>query len=301
MKTGKVHIFTDCDLDGAMSYLTYCWFNKPTPVTVTRVDNLLKSYKLWLKSHNPDDYEAIYFMDLDTTQDDELLTLIDRDNVIVIDHHTTHVENINNYKNATVHVREYTSASRLVYKIFSDTTDVTITDQQKLLILLVDDYDSYNLKIPNSYELNVLFWNYTGDRLKKFFTEFQTGYNGFNDQQRNAIQFHKKKLHNIKNNLQIYTTQLPIKKDTYKIVSTFADACINEVADHIISEHSADIGLVINIKSGKVSFRKNSSCDVDLSKLSQSMCDVGGGHSFAAGGVICDKFLELSKIFTPIR
>lgn len=300
MKHGKIHIFTDCDLDGAMSYLTYTWFYGPVPVTVCRVNDLLKSYKIWLKSHNPDEYDTIYFLDLDTSNNQELINLIDRENVTIIDHHTSHVENIDKYQKANQMVQEYTSASRLIYKIFSDTTDVQLTNDQKLLILLVDDYDSYKLEIPNSYELNVLFWNYTGDRLRKFVGEFGDGFSQFNDQQKNAIHFHKKKLQNIKDSLQVFETQLPIKSTKYKVVSTFANSCINEVADYIIKTYESDIGLVINTTSNKVSFRKSPDCDVDLAKLSQSMCESGGGHSFAAGGMLCDKFMEISQIFTPI-
>lgn len=301
MKHGKIHIFTDCDLDGAMSYLVYTWFHGSAPVTICRVNDLLNTYKTWLNTHDPDEYSAIYFLDLDTSLNNELIKLIDRENVTIIDHHTSHVENINKYKKANQLVQEYTSACRLIYKIFTDTTDVKLTDAQKLLILLVDDYDSYKLEIPNSYELNTLFWNYTGDRLKKFISEFSTGFTGFNEQQQNAINFHKKKLHNIKTSLNVFETKLPIKSNNYKVVSTFATTCINDVADHIIKTYEADIGLVINTNSNKVSFRKSKECEVDLAKLSQTMCEEGGGHSFAAGGMLCDRFMEISKIFTPIK
>lgn len=300
MKHGKIHIFTDCDLDGAMSYLTYTWFCGAAPVTVCRVNDLLNIYKIWLKTHNPDEYDTIYFLDLDTSNNQELINLIDRENVTIIDHHTSHVENLDKYKKANQLVQEYTSAARLLYKIFTDTTDTQLTNEQKLLILLVDDYDSYKLQIPNSYELNVLFWNYTGDRLKKFSTDFASGFTKFNEQQNNAIHFHMKKLQNIKNSLNVFQTTLPIKTSKYKVVSTFANSCINDVADHIIKTYDADIGLVINTTSNKVSFRKSKACEVDLAKLSQSMCESGGGHSFAAGGLLCDKFMEISKLFTPI-
>ena len=136
--------------------------------------------------------------------------------------------------------------------------------------------------------------------MKKFISEFGDGFSRFNDQQKNAIHFHKKKLQNIKDSLQVFETQLPIKSLKYKVVSTFATSCINEIADHIIKLYDADIGLVINTKSNKVSFRKSVDCDVDLSKLSQTMCNSGGGHSFAAGGLLCDKFMEISQLFTPV-
>ena len=297
----KVHVFTDCDLDGSASYTVYSWYKGKAPVTVCRVNDLLQSYTAWLKTHNPDDYDQIYFLDLDTSNSNELINLIDRDNVTIIDHHTSHVENLDKYKAANVQVEEYSSACRLIYNLFKkEHPDVTLTDEQKLLILLADDYDSYKLVIPNSYELNVLFWNYTGDRLGKFYDDFHQGFKGFTDQQKNAIYFHKKKLDNLKRSINVFSASLPIKGETYKVVSTFANTCINDIAEHIIDKHEADIGLVINTGTKKVSFRKSKKCDVDLAKLSQSMCEDGGGHSFASGGILCDKFLEISKIFQPV-
>ena len=94
----KVHVFTDCDLDGAASYAVYSWYKGKAPVTVCRVNDLLKSYSVWCKSHNPGDYDQIYFLDLDTSNSDELIELIDRKNVTIIDHHTSHVENLSKYK-----------------------------------------------------------------------------------------------------------------------------------------------------------------------------------------------------------
>ena len=297
----KVHVFTDCDLDGSASYTAYSWYKGKSPVTVCRVNDLLQSYTAWLKNHNPDDYDHIYFLDLDTSNSNELINLIDRDNVTIIDHHTSHVENLDKYKSANIQVEEYTSACRLIYNLFKkDHPDVSLTDEQKLLILLADDYDSYKLSIPNSWELNILFWNYTGDRLGKFYDDFNLGFSGFTEQQKNAIHFHKKKLANLKRSINVFSATLPIKGGSYKVVSTFANTCINDIADHIIKEYKADIGLVINTGTKKVSFRKSKECEVDLAKLSQSMCEDGGGHSFASGGILCDKFLEISKIFQPI-
>jgi oligoribonuclease NrnB/cAMP/cGMP phosphodiesterase (DHH superfamily) len=301
--TVKYHVFTDCDLDGAGSYLVYSWFNKvKSTYTTCRVNDLKTTYKNWASKNNINDYETVYFFDLDVAQDDELISLIDRDNVIIVDHHKSHIERSHVYKNAKTHIVEYTSTTRLLYKIFSESMDgVTLTDAQKLLILMVDDYDSYKLVVPNSYEMNILFWSLTGDRLLKYITDFKIGFTGFNEQHKNMISFYLKKLANIKKDLDVHLANIPIKGTTYKIVVAFADSCINDIADHIIKNYKSDIGMVVNVKTNKVSLRKDQSCEVDLSKLSKTLFDSGGGHEFAAGGLLCDKFLDFAKLFTPLK
>ena len=116
MASKKIHIFTDCDLDGVCSYLVYTWLtgNRCT-YTVCRVNDIKRNVSMWLDSNNPDQYESIIFLDLDVSSHD-VMDLIDRDNVYIYDHHTTHVNNIKNYKHANVFVEEYTSTCKLLYK-----------------------------------------------------------------------------------------------------------------------------------------------------------------------------------------
>ena len=92
---------------------------------------------------------------------------------------------------------------------------------------------------------------------------------------------------------------VPIGKNKYKLIAVFADSFINEIAEYIIQNYKSDIGFVINLKSKKVSIRKSKLCDVDLGKLATKLFDAGGGHEYAAGGLINDNFLTFSKIFKP--
>lgn len=299
MAKKKYHIFTDCDLDGVCSYITCAWMlDDWCTYTVCRVNDIKKNVTTWLQTNRFEDYDKVFFLDLDVSSHD-VLDIIDKDNVYIYDHHITHVNNIDKYKSAHVSVEEYTSTCKLLYKNTKSLKD-TLTDQQKLLILLGDDYDSYQFKVPNSYELNVLFWSLTGARFDKFVDMFKDGFNGFNEQQLNIIHLWKNKLDRLKSSLEVFTADVPIKDNNYKIVTAFATECINDIADHIIKDNSADVGLVVNTRSNKVSFRKNKECVLDLSKFSQSVCDSAGGHTFAAGGMICEKFLNFSKIFKPV-
>ena len=297
-RKGKKFIFTDIDLDGAMSYLLFLWLNGAyIPYISTRVTDFHKSFTGWLKYHDIKQYDQIYILDLDISQDS--LELVDHENVVIIDHHDTHVQNKHRYKNAKVFIEEKPSCSRYIYELLHTKSVTELTDRHKYLTLLVDDYDSYKLNLKESHDLNLLFWNYQGDRLAKFVKDFQPGFCGFTDQQKQVIEFYKKKIGRTISELTMHEAVVPIKNKPYKFVSTFATECINEVADHLITNYSADISLVINLNSNKVSFRKNKDVEVNLGDLAKKLAD-GGGHKYAAGGQLNETFMNFSKIFKPV-
>jgi nanoRNase/pAp phosphatase (c-di-AMP/oligoRNAs hydrolase) len=295
----NIFIFTDCDLDGAGSYLMFKWFiSDDIPYKIVRVNDFGAVFKNWYEKYQ-NKYDMIYILDLDVSQ--ECLELVDKKNVTVIDHHKTHVENKHKYKHATAVVQEAPSCTKLLYGIFSKKYKVKLTDEQKLMVLYINDYDCYELKFPQSYNLNILYWNYQGDRLDKFLNDFGKGFQGFNDQQQNIILYNKNKFKSIINKLAVHVaSNVPIGKLKYKLVSVFADSYVNEVADHIIKNYKADIGFVVNLKSKKVSLRKSKTCEVDLGKLATKLFNAGGGHEYAAGGMINEQFLNLTKLFKPM-
>ena len=89
----KVHVFTDCDLDGAGSYYALTTLKgERYPYTVTRVNDAYEKITGWMSVNNIDSYDRVYFLDLDLSQHADLIPLIDRSNVTVIDHHKNHVE-----------------------------------------------------------------------------------------------------------------------------------------------------------------------------------------------------------------
>ena len=303
-RSKKIHIFTDCDLDGATSLLAFNWLvnDTNTTSTITRVTDFRRSFLEWLKTNNTKDYEKIFIMDLDVSQDSA--DIVDLDNVVILDHHETHVDNKSKYKNATAILQKETSCAKLVYNTFKEATPLTPAKQ--LMIAIADDYDSYALKIPQSYDMNVVFWNYRGERFAKFKTDFKHGFKAFNHYQKNIIMFHNKKLNKLKDNIQVFKAKIPIKNVETTFVSTFADSCINEIAEYIVEIHSADIGMVVNLKSNKLSIRKSKMCEINLGNLSKKLFS-GGGHAYAAGasignekGELNNNFLNFSKLFKPI-
>jgi oligoribonuclease NrnB/cAMP/cGMP phosphodiesterase (DHH superfamily) len=306
----KNFIFTDCDLDGAGSYIMWSWFTGIAPdKTSIRVNDFEITFNNWVKQGGFDRYEHVYVLDLDVSRiSDKVFDLLDNKQVTIIDHHQTHVDNLEKYKNANTYISKDSSCTKMVYNIFksnslpdSKVKTPDLSPERKLLTAMINDYDSYTLKIPESYHLNLLYWNYQGDRIDKFLIEFANGFSGFTDKQKRVIDFYLRKLEKIKKDLDIHWASIPIGSKKYRFISVFANECINEVADHIIKNYKADIGLVINMKSGKVSLRRRKECTLKLGNFADKLFDQGGGHDEAAGGVICDNFLKFSNLFKPMK
>jgi len=291
-------VFTDLDLDGACSYLVHSWARqKKSKVVTIKVSNLREKFLGWLNNHKLEDYKQVYFFDLDTT---EIQDLIDKNNVCIFDHHKTHKEEI--YKNAEFYIdANETSCSKLLYKHYN-TLDLlgNLTVEQKHLIALVNDYDCYELKFPESNKLNFLFWYKNGNKLQNFVNDFEHGFHGFTDEQNKIISYHIYKFKKLAESLELYTCDIPVSKKKYTFVSAFADEYINDIAQYVIDKSKCDVCMLINLKSKRVYFRKNDGVDLDLGKFAKKVCE-GGGHEYAAGGVLNDVILTLSKNFVPIN
>lgn len=295
MKKHKNIVFTDADLDGAGSYLLFkLATGKNIPYKVTTVTKFHDDYVAWSRKNDPKTFDNIYILDLDVSQ--KSLSLIDQNNVTIIDHHQTHVDNRDKYKHAKQYITIYPSCVKLIYKLFKRTLD--ITDDQKRLVALVDDYDSWTHKFPQSKQLNSIFWNYQGDRLEKFIKDFQYGFKGFTPDQLKIINFYENKFKKVISSLSFHEATTSIQKNKVKCISTFADTMISDVGNHMIEEMGADISFVVNLSSNRVSIRTKHDCPVEAGKLAKLLID-GGGHDSAAGGMCTDKFLQFSKIFQP--
>ena len=57
--------------------------------------------------------------------------------------------------------------------------------------------------------------------------------------------------------------------------------------------------MLINTGNKRVYFRKQKDTDINLGKLAEKLCD-GGGHEYAAGGVLSDNIKTLSRDFQPL-
>lgn len=293
----KYHIFTDCDLDGVVSYLTFAWFHPDDEIScnITTVTNFRSEYTKFLAKWDPNVFDKIFILDLDVGEHKDL---IDTPKHFIIDHHKTHVDT-GPYKNATAVVKEYPSACKLSYKVFEKITSIELSNSRKKLILLGNDYDSYTLELPDSKNLNILYWN-TQNRFNVFIEDFYDGFKGFSVKQQNIIKQHLIKFEQIKRDLEIYGITKDIQGQSCKILSAFATEAINDVADFLLQEKGADIAIVVNMNTNRVSFRRNVKIqNISLIEFGQEVCGDGGGHAYAAGGSISEKFINFSKTLTP--
>lgn len=302
MKFDDIFVFTDFDLDGTVSLLALHWSLGARPGQIkfksTTVSNFRREYLNWLNTNKPSDYKNIYILDLDVSNS---IDLVDLKNFIIVDHHSTHARSIQHYKSAQVHVTETTSCAKLCYKTFNLNT---LNSFQKALIVLADDYDSYTLKIPQSYELNCLLTNLQkptgGQKADKFITRFYEGFKSFDVQENNVIKNHIALRDKTIKELVIYQGKVSIGGKERYILGTTGNKFVNEVCDYLIKERNAEIVFFVNPDVAHVSFRKTKTCEIDLSKLAAKLCE-GGGHEYAAGGKITETFMNFTKLLTPVN
>lgn len=282
----KYFVFTDCDLDGACSYLAIKWLLGSTPVQykATTVKNFAIDFKAWCEKNDINSYKKIFILDIDVSKSKEL---VDHSNIVIIDHHQSHIPD---YKKAVKIVRTHSSNVDLIRQTLLKS--VILTENQHRLITLVDDYDSYTLKDQQSLLLNFLYWQYQGDRIKQFIVDFNNGFKSFNIQQKNIIILQLKKLQDHLQANPIYIR----KTEKYTVASMFGDFSINEIADHVIKKTQCDIACVVNTRLKRLYFRRNKSSNISLSQVVEEITgEKGEGHDNACGGTITDKFLEYTK------
>ena len=290
----KSIVFTHTDIDGAVSYSVLCWFkqNKLPVKPISQAD--FKTFCKTSLTNKISEFDKIYVLDLNVG---DCVQCLDHPNVTIVDHHAESIEAAAAFKSAKVFCSDSTSTAMLLYKTLKNFNKKDfLTTKQKIILLMADDYEQYTFKISSTRDLNNLFWSYQGDRVSKFYEEFKDGFTKFSEQQKNIINFYKKRVNSTIQDLKLYNTVLDIKDKKYNITSTFADFGINDVAEHVLKTVNTDIVIVINLKSERVSYRKNKNCDVKLNKLAKLLSD-GGGHEDAAGGILNDTFINFSKSF----
>ena len=275
MSFNKIYVFTDFDIDGVASLLMLHWAlgAKPGQITfkTTTVSNFRREFLSWLDQNNINDFDKIYILDLDISKHADL---VDRKNIEIIDHHLTHVKALDAYKNVKTTVVETTSCAKLMYNTFKD--KVELKPEQKYFIALADDYDCYQFKLKESYELNCLYTNTqkttTKVRAEIFLEKYYNGFKPFNAQEKAIIKEFVDRKNKAINNLQIFAGKVSVAGKERVVYGTHGNKFVNEICDHILNTHPADIVFFVNSDNSHVSFRKNKKCEVDLSKLAAKIC-----------------------------
>lgn len=297
-KAMNVAIWTDNDLDGAGSALAlkHVYKDKIKNLFLKDVSDytFIGEFKGWVET-NYDKYDVIFITDLFIP--DELIPYVDRPKVVIIDHHQTHIDVRGRVKHAKCILETCTSCVKLIQQKFKSVLDGQLSPELLKLFQLIDDYDCYELKYPETLQLNAVYHSYNRPKSEKFITRFETGIKPFNLQELNTIQLINRKFDELIETAEFYEGRLK----GYKVVSCVAEHSINEIASYALSKFDADISIVVIPKTQSVSFRKKKvGCDIKLNKLSELLCG-GGGHEYAAGGKITEAFLNFTRILKPCK
>jgi oligoribonuclease NrnB/cAMP/cGMP phosphodiesterase (DHH superfamily) len=280
-------IITDNDLDGACSALlfkhilsTYDGSVEIIEVADSNISSKMKYY--YERSHL---YKKIIILDLYIP--DNIANIVDIAKTTIIDHHESHLKVKDRYSHAKVIIENAPSTAILIYKLFK----AKLESKKELiqLIEIVNDYDSYELKTKDSLKLNAIYSSYNNPRVDNFISSFYDGMRPYNQQELNAIKIYFNKF-----NEQIHKPLYKGFIKDYSVIGVFADFAINEVAHYFLKKTNYDICIVVNLASQHVSFRKKKTCPAKLNILAEALCN-GGGHEYASGGKINNKFLQFAN------
>ena len=289
-----IHIITDADLDGAGSYfcLKQAYKDNTLTYSVTTEKKFIKDVSYF----KFEDYDLVIICDLNLKPAE--IRLCDLKNVVVIDHHAEHMELIDSYKNAKTIIKDYPSCTKLIYDNFK--LENKFNKNQKLLVKLINDYDSYTLSLPFSKPLNQVFWTYTGDRVKKFEEDFGKGFFGFNSFHKNALTIVETKINNFFKEETIHGGSIKIGGNIYNVAGVVVSFSPNEIAERIIKDYKVDFVIMLNLKGKSVYMRRSCDCPLNMGKLAFKLMD-GGGHHDSAGGTLNDSIINITKLLKPLN
>jgi oligoribonuclease NrnB/cAMP/cGMP phosphodiesterase (DHH superfamily) len=294
--SSNIHVFTHNDLDGIGSLLTVIWAFPDSTITYTCISaasSFASQFAKATEHKKLSAYDKVFVLDLSINKED--VCLIDKSNVVYVDHHKSSL-NLT-FNSAKSFVKVFSSCILLLTKLLK--SQLHLSTSQKQLIVYIDDYDSYQLNFNNSKLLNTLFWAHYLNQTSLFIKDFIGGFNRFTSLQETAILLQNKKIKEEIDKLEVYETFATVQGTEQKIIAAFASLGINEVAAYLLNKYRCEIVLVINIKSERVSFRRSAQSKADMALLAQNLCG-GKGHESAAGGALTENFLAFTKLFKPI-
>lgn len=292
----KIHVFTDADLDGAgcLLMLQQAFPNEQISYKVTTEKKFRDTVLNWQLNDSFRNYDKVFICDLNIKEE---AALVDRDNVVVFDHHAEHLEYLDQYKKAKAVVEDFSSCTLLMYKRLN--LQDKLSDNQKLLVKIVDDYDSYTLDLEYSKPLNQIFWNYTGNRVQKFIEDFGEGFFGFNQYHKNTLRIVENKINKYFETEKLYKGEIQLGDTDYTVLGGFFSFSPNEISERALEENKADFIILINRETKTVTYRRSKDCKLSMSKLASKLAD-GGGHEDAAGSLLNDSIINITKLLKEL-
>lgn len=290
--------YTHKDLDGAVSLLTLLWAKPEDFISFDCVTNLqIENLKtLTEKTNKPC---PTYILDLALRE--EFLPELDQSNITFIDHHESSTPFVSRFTKAKIVHKNTTSNALFMAQLFKGEQYPERTMEQKMLIALADDYDCYRLDMPESYDLNILFWSEYKNNFTKFIKDYQNGFKPFTSGQKKAINYIKDEASKEADKLTIFQGVLNFGSKKKKTVAIMAEGFSNVTCDLIMQRYKPDVFFFINCKTEKVSIRQYTKEDpINVGLFAEKICE-GGGHMHAGGGVITPLFMEVTKNLQPIN
>jgi oligoribonuclease NrnB/cAMP/cGMP phosphodiesterase (DHH superfamily) len=294
MNNQKIQVITHTDLDGVCSYLVLCWlYGKKldvigtTPIKLEQdFDKLVASGKTW---------DKLYFLDLDVSKIGEK---IDQKTTVVLDHHKT---NIYPFKNAIVRIYNETSCAKLIYDTFFKETGKKISNAQKTLIALADDWDSNTKATPLSESLNIVYHSMS-NKFNSFVEDYYDGFKPFDKFKENTILLYKKYRKEYIDTLNPFFGEVEFEgQRDIKVGAVFCNKFVQECCEWLFKKHNVDVAIAVLVEQKRIAVRRSSSnSTVDVSKFVQRIAS-GGGHEAAAGGNLTEEFIEFTKMLKPLE
>lgn len=297
MASNDIYVLVPFSLDGAGAFLSLKWFLEPKNLNVKLIPVNKENFATELNALGLTEFKKIYvvggtfFNNLeDVNGIKKSITLFKLDNEKV---ETPEI------KIVSLNSKNYTE---LVYSALKTKIGTDLEEPKRNLLTFIQDYTTYALKYGQiSIGINYIFNNfnnYQSNRLEKFCKKYENGFNGFNDEDKKVISYYNQKLEKTLQGDK-YAGNVTIMGEPVKLVSTFGEKCVNEIASSILNSTGSDIACIVNPDTQLVTFRKSPKCKIDLQKLAKYLCN-GDGKDYAAFGKITDKFLEFTKVLHKI-
>ena len=292
MNNQNIQTFVHSDLDGVCSYLVLCWlYGKKLDVIGTTPMKLEQDYDKFASLNKQ--YDKLYFLDLDVSKIGER---IDNKNVVILDHHKT---NLYPFKNAIARIYNETSCAKLIYDTFFKNSEKKLSNAQKTLIALADDWDSNKKETPLSEGLNIVYHSMS-NKLNSFVEDYYNGFTPFDKFKQNTISLHHKHKKEYLSSLQPFIGNIEFEGVQLKVGAVFCENFVQDCCDFLFSKFDIDISIGVLINQKRIAVRRHpSNTKIDVSKFVQRIAS-GGGHEAAAGGYITEEFQEFTKMLHPI-
>lgn len=285
------HIIANSSLDGVTSCLILKWLQPNVEGTYNFAThkNFRSQFNQWVNQNDITQFDKVFVLGFDVTGN---IDILNHANIVVFDHHIEQTE----LKGAQ---KVYSSTARLVYDTFKNKSEKTLTNPQRLLVGLVDDYISFKLRDKRSHALAMLFDGYGRDKHKKFVERFIKGFSGFSSSDKQILKLKIEKYKALKSELKLFECVDDVAGKEIKMISTYVDFNLNDVTIFLQKNFDHTVQVLINKDIQRVYFRRSADCKTSMITVAKQLTDDAVGYHYAASGSITPTFIECLNNFVP--